>query len=108
MAKHAISVTLSASNLTWLRGRVAAAGHRSVSDLLDTIVEEARTTGGVASGVRSVAGTIDIADDDPDLATADGYVSALFQSSVGRPVVARERTEYGRRAPKAPRGKRRG
>ena len=45
MAKQAISVTLDADNLTWLKGRAGAAGVRSVSEFLDQIVSAARAAG---------------------------------------------------------------
>jgi len=45
MSKRAISVTLAADNITWLRGRVGASGLRSVSELLDRIVTDARQRG---------------------------------------------------------------
>jgi hypothetical protein len=35
MTKQAISVTLEADNLMWLKGRASATGVRSVSELLD-------------------------------------------------------------------------
>src|SRR5438270_95572 len=57
MAKQAISVTLNTENLTWLKGRAAAVGQRSVSDLLDEIVAAARGAGQVGAA-RSVVGTI--------------------------------------------------
>ena len=58
MAKQAISVTLEADNLTWLKGRAGAAGLRSVSELLDQLVTAARASGRVGPS-RSVVGTID-------------------------------------------------
>ena len=78
MTKQPISVTLNADNVTWLKGRVGAAGLRSVSELLDQLVTAARNTrsGGAA---RSVVGTIDIDSSDPLLETADIAVRALFQ-----------------------------
>jgi hypothetical protein len=39
---QAISVTLDQDNLTWLRGRAGAAG-RSVSEILDRVIQGART-----------------------------------------------------------------
>ena len=60
MAKQAISVTLEADNLTWLKGRAGAAGLRSVSELLDQLVSAARAAGRTGPA-RSVVGTIDIA-----------------------------------------------
>ena len=66
MAKQAISVTLEADNLTWLKGRAGAAGVRSVSELLDQLVTAARESGG-AGHATSVVGTIDIDPGDPML-----------------------------------------
>ena len=44
MPKHAISVTLESANLTWLKGQAGATGVRSVSELLDRMVTQARET----------------------------------------------------------------
>lgn len=97
MPKHAISVTLEAANLTWLKGRVAAAGLRSVSELLDQLVARART-GGTAGPVRSVVGTIDIDSTDPLLTRAAAEVRELFDASLGRPTRVKERPPvYGAR-----------
>lgn len=92
MAKQAISVTLDADNIAWLKGRVTTAGARSISDLLDQIVSAARRTGGTP---RSVVGTIEIAASDPHLDEADEAVRSIFQLSLQRPALARERrTSY--------------
>ena len=77
MTKQPISVTLRADNVTWLKGRVSAAGLRSVSELLDQLVTEARKSGHAGSS-RSVAGTIDIEPSDPLLETADAAIRILF------------------------------
>ncbi len=90
-AKQAISVTLEADNLTWLKGRVGATGLRSVSELLDRLVTQARTSG-VPGVMRSVVGTIDIDPTDPLMERADDVVRALFEASLGRPMVLRERS----------------
>jgi hypothetical protein len=90
MSKTAISVTLDADNLTWLRGRANATGLRSVSELLDQIVSAARASGTVAPS-RSVVGTVDIDEHDPALDTADDALRALFDASLRRPLVAKER-----------------
>src|SRR5476651_235851 len=83
MPKQAISVTLDADNLTWLKGRAGAAGARSVSALLDRLVAAARESGAVGPS-RSVVGTIDLAPGDPLLRRADAAVRGLFDASLGR------------------------
>jgi hypothetical protein len=94
MSKQAISVTLDAENVTWLKGRAGAAGLRSVSALLDRIVSAARASGRVGPA-RSVVGTIDIDAADPFLEQADAALRAVFETSLGRPLVGREaRTDY--------------
>ena len=89
MSKQAISVTLDVDNVTWLKGRAGAAGVRSVSELLDRLVTEARRSGddGLA---RSVVGTIDIDPSDPLLERADEAVRYVFESSLGRPLTVKE------------------
>jgi len=89
MNKQAISVTLDAENVTWLKGRAGAAGVRSVSELLDQLVTAARASGHGGPS-RSVVGSIDIDAGDPGLEHADDALRALFDASVGRPIVARE------------------
>jgi hypothetical protein len=95
MTKRAISVTLHSDNLIWLKARAGAVGARSVSDLLDQIVADARrTTPGGA--VRSVVGTIDIDASDPLLTGADDVLRGLFDVSLGRPTIVKEtRARYG-------------
>jgi hypothetical protein len=98
MPKTAISVTLDADNLVWLKGRAAQTGARSVSELLDQFVTAARAAGGVGPA-RSVVGTIDIAPSDPQLETADAAVRRLFDASLRRPILARERRGTDRAHP---------
>jgi hypothetical protein len=105
MAKQAISVTLDADNLTWLKGRAGATGTRSVSELLDQIVLAARQSGHVGP-VTSVVGTIDIDSQDPLLARADDVVRAMFDKSLGRPLVVKELLARDR-APRRPARQRR-
>ena len=106
MAKQSISVTLEAGNLTWLKGRVGATGLRSVSELLDQLVTHARTSG-VASAMRSVVGTIDVDPTDPLMEKADDVVRALFEASLGRPMVLKKRSPASSERP-GRRRKRRG
>jgi hypothetical protein len=86
MGKEAISVTLEAQNLLWLRGQVRASGRRSVSDAIDRLVTEARTGGRIESGtIRSVVGTVRLPANDPDLTRASHVVRRLFPASSERP-----------------------
>ena len=89
MGKQAISVTLDADNLMWLKGRAGAAGIRSVSELLDQIVSAARTSGQIGPS-RSVVGTIDLDAADPWLEGADEAVRGMFDASLGRPLMVKE------------------
>jgi hypothetical protein len=90
--RKALSVTLDADNLLWLRGQAAATSRGNVSAVLNRIVEEARLSGRTEpAAIRSVAGSIDLPEDDPDLATADAYVRSLFAESARRPMLVRER-----------------
>ena len=89
MGKQAISVTLDADNITWLKGRVGASDLRSVSELLDRLVTAARQRGDTGPG-RSVVGTIDIDESDLALDAADAAVHQLFERSFARPLLVRE------------------
>jgi hypothetical protein len=105
MSRQAISVTLATDNVTWLKGRAGAAGLRSVSELVDQLVTAARRSGQIGPS-RSVVGTIDVDPSDPGLEGADAALGALYERSIGRPLVVRERrAEHGvRRGNKKPRG----
>lgn len=104
MPKAAISVTLAEDNLTWLKGRTRAIGARSVSEVLDRIVTEARTGGREAVPSRSVVGTVDISTDDPDLTDSDGVIRDLFEASLERQVLVRDKpATYRTRKPSRPR-----
>ena len=109
MPKSPISVTLDADNLTWLKARAGSGQARSVSDLLDRLVTDARTRG-TGGGVKSVVGTIDVDPADPLLLKADEAIAALFTESLGRPIVVKEkRTTYrvaGRKGPRRARARR--
>ena len=107
MTKQAISVTLDADNVTWLKGRAGATGIRSVSELLDQIVLAARQSGHVGP-VTSVVGTVDIDPQDPLLARADDVVRAMFDKSLGRPLMVKELPARYRAPRRAPRKRRRG
>ena len=102
MPKQAISVTLEADNLIWLKGRASAAGVRSVSELLDQLVSAARSSG-LAGPSRSVVGTIDVDASDPWLDGADDAMRAIFETSLKRPLMVKE-TAPAYRKRKARRG----
>lgn len=88
MPKSAVSVTLDADNLLWLRARAAQLRRRSLSSALDEVVTAARTGGLGAGPIRSVVGTISFSDE--DLQAADAYVKALFEESANRPLEVHE------------------
>ncbi len=92
MSKEAVSVTLGAENLLWLRGQAHAAGMRSLSAVLDRLVSAARSGGAVQEqSIRSVVGTVRISALDPQLLEADAAVRALFPVSM----IAEEVAYYG-------------
>jgi hypothetical protein len=94
MSKQAVSVTLAAENLLWLRGQARVSGARSMSAVLDSLVSAARTGGQVhESTIRSVVGTVRVAEADPALVRADAAVRALFPGAL----VSEEAGRYGRR-----------
>lgn len=102
--RKAISVTISEDNLLWLRGQAARTGRGSLSEVLDRIVGEARAAGRTdPAAIRSVIGTVDLPDDDADLARADGYIRTLFAASARQPIMVRERPKPARKS-KATRG----
>jgi hypothetical protein len=100
MNKQAISVTLDSVNLTWLRGRALAAGRVSVSEMLDRLIREARVGATGVAGVRSVVGTLQIAELDPDLTKGDDAIRALFTHSLTRAIPGSRRSspKAGRRS----------
>jgi hypothetical protein len=101
MPKRAISITLEADNVTWLKGRAGAAGLRSVSELVDRLVTAARESGHIGPS-RSVVGTIDVDPGDPLLKGADAAVRSMFETSLSRPMMVKEApVEYRVRPPAA-------
>jgi len=94
--KQAISVTLDADNVTWLKGRAVAGGARSVSELVDQLVTAARQSGR-AGAAQSVVGTIDIDSSDPTLGHADEAVRQLFERSAGRSLMVKQTSAVYRR-----------
>jgi hypothetical protein len=88
--RNAISVTLQRDNLLWLKGQAAARTGGNVSALLDRLIADTRASGTGNAATRSVAGTIDLPDDE-SLAEADSHVRAMFDRSLTRPVAGRDR-----------------
>jgi hypothetical protein len=90
--RKAISITLTGDNLLWLRGQAARSAKGSVSEVLDRLVSEARAGGRTdPAAVRSVVGSVDLPEDDPELAHADAYIRSLFAASARQPTLVRER-----------------
>lgn len=90
--KRPISITIGEDNLLWLKGQAGARGSGSVSEVIDRLVGDARIGGRTdAAAIRSVVGSIDLPPDDADLGGADGYIRAVFQQSLARPMAVRER-----------------
>lgn len=71
-------MTLQRDNLLWLRSQVAVTGCRSVSQMLDQLVSQARQAEKIVP--RSVVGMVRLDPSDPDLEQADALVKALFRS----------------------------
>jgi hypothetical protein len=103
--KKAVSITLDADNLLWLKAQAEAAPKGSVSDVVDRLVREARLEGRT-DAIRSVVGTVDLPHGDLD--QADAYVRSLFDRSLGRPMLVRERPPEVPRPARARGRKRRG
>jgi hypothetical protein len=87
--KKAVSITLRDENLLWLKGQAAATTGGNVSEVIDRLVRQARTSGTTDVVVRSVVGTIDLPSD-ADLEDAGTYVRDLFERSLRRPLLVRE------------------
>jgi hypothetical protein len=86
MPKQPVSVTLEETNILWLKGRARGGGYRSMSEVLDELITAGRKQR-YAGDVRSVAGTIDIAETDPLLERADAAIRDEFAASLSRPLL---------------------
>jgi hypothetical protein len=107
MPKKAVSLTLDEANLLWLRGRDYGRGNLSAA--VDDLITAARAGRlGAPAPVRSVAGTIDLAADDPELERADAAVRALFAESVSRTSRLKESAASSRPVARMKRSRRRG
>jgi hypothetical protein len=97
--KTPVSVTLADDNLLWLKGQAAATTRGNVSEVLDRLIQKARTGGAQEIAVRSVAGTIDLPADALD--ESGLHMRDLFERSIRRPLTLGEPLLRSR-----PRGKR--
>ena len=70
---------------------------RSVSELLDRLVTDARQKGDHTPSL-SVVGTIDLDPTDPTLDRADALVRAAFARSLAQPIMVREQAPQYRAA----------
>jgi hypothetical protein len=101
--KAAVSVTLDRGNIAWLERHARTTRARSLSQALDDLVTAARVAHDAAAPHRSVAGTIRIAADDPDLRRADAVIRACFAHTLAAPA-ARRRWRGGRTSRRSTRG----
>ena len=92
--------------MLWLRGQARQSGKGSMSELLDRILTEARSAGWTEVGaLRSVVGTIDLTEADPDLESVDAYIRSVFAQSARQPMFVKEtKTTQRKTAKKAGRG----
>jgi hypothetical protein len=105
MSKRAVSLTLDEGNLLWLKGR----GEGNLSAAVNNLITAARAGRfGMPAIVRSVAGTVDLAADDPRLERADSSVRDLFAASLSRPLRASEGRASYEPVRRAKRSRRRG
>lgn len=74
MNRKAVSLTLAAENLLWLRAQ--AAGGRNMSRIVDDLIGRARSVHGSARVAHSVVGMIRFKDFDPDV--ADREIREMF------------------------------
>ncbi len=105
MSKKAVSVTLDAANVLWLKGRARMSGG-NVSDALDKLITNARQgRAGHVAGATSVVGMVDLGDD-PDLLKADAAVREWFEEYLSKPFEVNEDPPASVRRSKAkkPRG----
>lgn len=85
MNKQAISVTLEVENLLWLQAQTRAQRRRSVSEMLDNLIRQARTKNKNQTSLhRSIVGTMRLVDSDSNLDTADIAVRAFFSTALER------------------------
>ena len=84
IVKKAVSVTLRGDNLLWLKGQAAATTGGNVSEVVDRLVQQARTSRASDIAVRSVVGSIDLPSGALD--GSSGSLQSLFDRSLRRPM----------------------
>jgi len=90
MPKKAMSVTLDAANVLWLKGRARVSSGNNVSEELDKIITAARFgKGGVAPAVVSAVGLVDLSDD-PNLERADAALRQMWDEYLEKASVMNE------------------
>lgn len=107
MSRKAVSVTLDEMNLTWLRERARVTSQGNLSEALDRLLTDARSTG-QRTVTRSAVGLVTLPADDSDLSKAKAAVRQLFEESLSRPLLVREDGGPYRAQPAKPRRKRAG
>ncbi len=83
MSSKTVAVDLESENLIWLQARATASGARNLSKTLNEVLAKVRT-GGVTIAPRSVRGTIQLPESDPDLSDGQEKVRELFRRSLQR------------------------
>jgi hypothetical protein len=85
MSSKTVSFDLDSANFLWLQARATASGRRNLSRVLNEILDQLRAAGqGQEVAVRSIRGTIELPDSDPDLEKAKETVGELFRRSIER------------------------
>jgi hypothetical protein len=79
MSKRAISVTIEAENLLWLKARTRATGSRSISAVLDDMVTEVRKAPGP---VTSTVGWVSFPEGEDGLRRGKEDIRELFDRSL--------------------------
>jgi len=79
------------------KGKVVSILHVTEQSEVMIITQQGKIIRLESNAIRSVAGTIDLPEDDPDLEQADAYVKGIVDRSIRRPMAVRERPPRGAR-----------
>jgi hypothetical protein len=88
MSKKAISVTIEADNLLWLKARTRATGSRSISAVLDDMVTGVRKAAGP---VTSIVGWVSFPEGEAGLRRGKKDIRELFDRSLAVRPTRRQR-----------------